>query len=338
MTDLPLSKALGIVNSSDLLPLDKLTWWAIHELCVGDGKCQASTYCISQKLGYSRHERQIRRSIKNLEASGFLRVVRARGCANGYQPCVPEAQDTKGLPAKDALKRTHLKGRTFSAPVRGTPDKKDGAFCPPESLREEKNKNSTPPTPPERGGGGVKAVRPKLPTITENNTRAKVEAAINALDLPKYQKEFPELDIAALHREFREYWLTTNDVRTNKPNWRKHTHWHLVFHRRCQEVMNRYAERRVARNASARNPDSPVASTPRLSPEQIKARDEKIANIEAWADIEACPPNWFEKLQADALAHIENQQPEDRAPPQHRLKLAMVHLWRNGWKPKETGQ
>jgi hypothetical protein len=93
---------------------------------------------------------------------------------------------------------------------------------------EEKKQGSSTPAP----------TKPKKKAATKSpktgGTKEQVEAAIDALDLPKFEKKYTAVNVPEEHRRFRIHFLAKNDAKTGKPNWRKWSDWNLAFHEWCR--------------------------------------------------------------------------------------------------------
>jgi hypothetical protein len=187
----------------------------------------------------------------------------------------------------------------------------------------DKEKNSTPPTPP-RGGDGRRKKSPLLKKPEE------IQDALSKIDLNPIRSRWPDVDVDLVFGEFSETMLrgtAKNDI----PNPYNYRDFGKALDRWCQKRLGQSLDHGVATKAGVRNPDSPIAATPKLTPEQARERDERQANALAWSEIDSdvTPPWMFEALQEGARASPDYD-PTDK----HAIKNSMIRLWRAGWTPK----
>lgn len=64
---------------------------------------------------------------------------------------------------------------------------------------------------------------------TKKPTRESVELEMNALDLEKFKKDHPNVNVYEEFEAFKDHFLWKNDTKTSKPNWTKWTHWGRAF-------------------------------------------------------------------------------------------------------------
>ncbi|MFH1117275.1 MAG: hypothetical protein V1792_25435 [Pseudomonadota bacterium] len=88
-----------------------------------------------------------------------------------------------------------------------------------------------------------------------SQTRESVEAAIDGLDLAKFESKYPDLNVDDQFDRFREFFLDRNDSKTAQPNWKKWSDWNKAFHRWCATSL-KWQQERTAKSEQTRTPDA----------------------------------------------------------------------------------
>jgi hypothetical protein len=335
-----------VLESPDLEPLDKLTWCAIASFRFnGQSTCFPGMKKIRDRLGLSRCKRQILRSIQKLTDLGFLEIVKKEnGRPNEYRPSLPVTPVslvTPEAPLPPQASDTHVTGD-----VQDTSDVHVTPPVTPMSPEEDvlkKIKNSPPIIPPPEDGG-VSSVasatekKPrkkrrsradKWPLLTDpDEIRETIAAQVNP---ELYRPKFPDLDIDSTLLLFREVATegTAQKPGANPYKWRD---WPKAFRNFCQNQMKFYRDRLQAKRVSDRDH---FHEAPKASPDEIKARDERMANVDAWAEIQTLKellPDQYEAMLNEARASPDGSELNEKV-----LQRKLIALVRSGWTPdKET--
>jgi len=237
----------GFVNTPDELTFSDLPshavrlWLILKRHCIKDPFCFPSAKWLAQLMGVSKTA--LLKTIPILEGANYLTVTRNRGGGNVYYPTIPENAVNRSTRVDQSTTVDQLRGtgqpELTGVVNQGLPDRSTKVDREVDEINRRKEVDLANASK-QQSKSNTKAGKKHTPS----QTRASVEAAIDALDLQKFGAKYPSLNIPDEHDRFREHFLDKNDAKTGKPNWMKWSDWSRAFHRWCQNSMNWNQERR----------------------------------------------------------------------------------------------